>query len=171
MPDILNVYGGASQSPPRTKLCFHPNQSSPLWGDVDGAMSIVALLDAYRVSYRVLPERLIQPYMLQNRNVLLFGRAEYSPAVRLLLADAPFVIEYNPEVRSWGVRNRSPKRRGTGLFSGTHGRKTTRGSLRVADRAVKRRAGRRQPKDRDLLRGHHGRRTKPRKSFSPRRIP
>lgn len=109
MPDILDVYRERQPVTPRTKLYFHPNQSSPLWGDVDGAMSVVALLDTYRVSYRVLPERLIQPYMLRNRNVLLFGRAEYSPAVRLLLGDAPFVIEYNPEVRSWGVRNRSPK--------------------------------------------------------------
>jgi hypothetical protein len=108
-PDILSVYGRRQPVSAHTRLLFHPNQSSPLWGDADGAMSVVALLASYRVSYRVLPERLIQPYMLHNRNVLLFGRPEYSQAVRLLLADAPFVIEYNPEIRSWGVRNRSPK--------------------------------------------------------------
>jgi hypothetical protein len=108
-PDILSVYRERQPVSPHTKLLFYPNQSSPLWGDVEGAMSAVALLAAYRVSYRVLPERLIQPYMLRNRNVLLFGRAEYSDAVRLLLTDAPFAVEYNPEQRSWVVRNRSPK--------------------------------------------------------------
>jgi hypothetical protein len=72
-------------------------------------MAAVGFLTGYGVSYRVLPERLIQPYMLRNRNVLLFGRPEYSPAARMLMETAPFVIEYNPGVRSWVVRNRSPK--------------------------------------------------------------
>lgn len=124
-PDILSLYGERQPVSPHTKLFFHPNQSSPLWGDVDGAMSVVALLNSYRVSYRVLPERLIQSYMLRNRNVLLFGRAEYSPAARLLLADAPFVIEYNPEVRSWGVRNRSPKYAEPAFFQPRMEEKTT----------------------------------------------
>lgn len=108
-PDILSVYRERQPVSPRTKLLFHPNQSSPLWGDADGALALAGLLAGYRVSYRVLPERLIQPYMLRNRNLMLFGRAEYSQAVRLYSAGAPFVIEYNPEVRSWVVRNRTPK--------------------------------------------------------------
>jgi len=108
-PELLAFYGQRLPVSPQTTLTFHPNQSSPLWGDVAAMASAVAALAGYHSAYRVVPERLLQPYMLRNRNVLLFGRPEYSPAIRLLLKDTPFVVEYNSELRSWGVRNRTPK--------------------------------------------------------------
>ena len=108
-PGLQAFYGQRQPVSPHTKLAFHPNLSSPLWGDAAAMTSAVATLAGYHTSYRVVPERLLQTYMLRNRNVLLFGRPEYSAAARLLLAGTPFVIEYDPEVRSWGVRNRSPR--------------------------------------------------------------
>jgi hypothetical protein len=108
-PEILDFYRSYQSVSPRTKLSYHPNPSSPLWGDVAAAMSAVATLTGYQVNFRVLPERLCKPYVLSDRNALLFGRPEYSAAAGLLMEKTPFGIEYNSEMRSWVVRNRSPK--------------------------------------------------------------
>jgi hypothetical protein len=108
-PEILSFYRRYQPVSPRTKLSFHPNGNSPLWGDAAAAMSAVATLASYGVNFRVLPEWLCQPYVFRDRNVLLFGRPEYSAAARLLMEKTPFAIEYNSEMRSWVVRNRSPK--------------------------------------------------------------
>jgi hypothetical protein len=108
-PEILDFYRRYQSVSPHTKLSYHPNPNSPLWGDAEAAMSAVATLAAYRVNFRVLPEWLCKPYVLRDRNVLLFGRPEYSAAARLLMEKTPFGIEYSSEMRSWVVRNRSPR--------------------------------------------------------------
>jgi hypothetical protein len=109
IPEVLDFYRHYQPVSPSTKLSYLPNANSPLWGDAAAAMSAVSTLADYRVSSRVLPEWLCQPYLLRDRNVLLFGRPEYSATARLLLEKTPFGIEYNSEMRSWVVRNRSPK--------------------------------------------------------------
>jgi hypothetical protein len=108
-PDVLSFYGQRQGLSPDTKLRLQPNQSSPLWGDAAAAISAVTTLTSYQVRCQTVLERLVKPYVLQGRNVLLFGRTEYSPTARLLLEKTPFAIEYEPKVLSWVVRNRSPR--------------------------------------------------------------
>jgi hypothetical protein len=90
-------------------ILLHPNVGSPLWGDVAGALGAVKTLAAHGIRHQVLPERVLKPYALRGRNVLLFGNPEYSPAIRQLLQDAPFQVEYDPVSRWEAVFNHRPK--------------------------------------------------------------
>jgi hypothetical protein len=90
-------------------VLLHPNIGSPLWGDVAGAIGAVRTLSMYGIHHQVLPERVVKPYALRGRNVLIFGNPEYSPAVDHLLKDAPFRVEYDAGTRWEAVVNRDPK--------------------------------------------------------------
>jgi hypothetical protein len=90
-------------------VLLHPNIGSPLWGDVAGAIGAVKTLSMYGIAHQVLPERVVKPYALRGRNVLLFGNPEYSPAVEQLLKDAPFRVEYDPGTRWEAIVNRDPR--------------------------------------------------------------
>lgn len=89
-------------------ILLHPNVGSPLWGDVAGALGAVRTLAAYGVKHQVLPERVLKPYALRGRNVLLFGNPEYSPAIRQFVQDAPFRVEYDTESHWEAVVNHKP---------------------------------------------------------------
>ena len=101
-------FDGASVSQ-KHFILLHPNIGSPLWGDVAGALGAVKTLAEHGIKLQVLPERVLKPYALHGRNVLLFGNPEYSPAVRQLLKDAPFRVEYDPLSRWEAVFNHQPK--------------------------------------------------------------
>jgi hypothetical protein len=128
-PEILQFYSRHQPVTGDTSLLFYPNQVSPLWGDAAAAMSAVGELAGYGIHYRILPEHLLQPYLLVNRNVLLFGRSEYSETVRLLTKDLPFAIDFEPASRTWLVRNRLAKQ-GDG-FSEVRGDYNTQGLVTV----------------------------------------
>jgi hypothetical protein len=72
-----------------------PTYSSPTWGEMAGALSVVAVFAASRTRYQLLPEWISRPFALRNRNAVVLGRPEYSPAAALLLSDTPLGIEYS----------------------------------------------------------------------------
>ncbi len=88
---------GMSHPPDHSSLLLHPNSGSPLWGDTAGALVAVKTLTGYGIRHQVLPERVLQAYALRDRNVLLIGNPEYSPAIQALLRDAPFSVSYDPK--------------------------------------------------------------------------
>jgi hypothetical protein len=118
-PQLLQWFYETARVPSKPFILLHPNVGSPLWGDAAGAMGAINTLSAYGVKSQVLPERILKPYALRDRNVMLFGNPEYSPAVRRLLEGAPFSVEYDPESRWEAVFNRKPKPGEPGVFRRT----------------------------------------------------
>jgi hypothetical protein len=92
-----------------TSILLHANVGSPLWGDMAAALGVVRTLSAYRINHQVLPERVLKPYALRGRNVLLFGNPEYSLSIRRLLKDRPFTVEYDATSHWEAVVNRDPR--------------------------------------------------------------
>lgn len=107
--DLLKWYGLWQPVTSHSKLLLHPNSNSPLWGDAAAAIEATATLSRYEVSNTLVRERLLKPYVLRDRNVMLFGRAEYSEAIRIKMNGLPFQIEYSSERRTFLIANRRPK--------------------------------------------------------------
>ncbi len=94
-PQILTWYSERQKLQPGENLFMNYGHNSPLFGDVSAAVSAITLLGRHRVAYEVLPERIVSPFTMRNRNVLLIGRPEYSQGVALLLQKAWFNIAYH----------------------------------------------------------------------------
>jgi hypothetical protein len=94
-PDILAWYRERQELPPGNRLFMNSGHNSPLFGDVAGMISAIRLLSRAGVSYEVMPERVVGPFALRNRNVILFGRPEYSRAAALLLEKGWFGVAYH----------------------------------------------------------------------------
>jgi hypothetical protein len=92
---ILSWYSERQKLQPGENLFMNYGHNSPLFGDVSAAVSAITLLGRHRVAYEVLPERIVSPFTMRNRNVLLIGRPEYSQGVALLLQKAWFNIAYH----------------------------------------------------------------------------
>jgi hypothetical protein len=72
-----------------------PTFNSPLWGDTAGAVRIASMLNGFGASTDLIPERLVTSPIFRNRNVVFFGREEYSPTVQRLLKGMPLHIGYD----------------------------------------------------------------------------
>jgi len=95
MPEISDWYRQRQELPPGNRLFMNSGHNSPLFGDVAAMISAIRLLGRAGVSYEVLPERVVAPFALRNRNVILLGRPEYSRAATLLLEKGWFGVSYS----------------------------------------------------------------------------
>jgi len=64
------------------------------WGDSIGAMTALKTLLSAGVAPKVFPEKVIPMPTLRQRNVVLFGAPEYSPAVAHFLEKCPLTVNY-----------------------------------------------------------------------------
>jgi hypothetical protein len=79
-------------------LFLEPNFNSPLWGDASGALSIYRVLDKAGIDVQVLPERVQDAFAMRDRNVILLGRPENSPAADLYLHDLYYKMRYFEDI-------------------------------------------------------------------------
>lgn len=99
LPDLHELhswYRQRSCSAEDSKLYMQPTRNSVLWGDAAGALIVARVLSVAGASFQVVPESSVRPFAMRGRNVILFGRSEYSPAVSLFTEKCPFQIRYAP---------------------------------------------------------------------------
>lgn len=103
-------------------LVVHPTHSSPLWGDAAGAARLTQILSRAHVNIELIPERVGQPFVLRGKNVVLFGRPEYSPAAALLLRKGQIDVRYDPESRSHQIFSQDSRQAQSWMRLGIPGR-------------------------------------------------
>jgi len=106
LPDELNLKAWYAERYPLKQgdnLYFVPNHNSPLWGDAASAITLSRLLAHAGADTEVLPERVQSAFALRNRNAILIGRPEISPAAAVFLKDMYYNIHYSPEIHDQEV--------------------------------------------------------------------
>lgn len=94
-PEILAWYRERQELPAGNRLFMNSGHNSPMFGDVAATITAIRLLERADVQHVVMPERVTGPFALRNRNVILFGRPEYSRAARLLLGRGWFGFSFH----------------------------------------------------------------------------
>jgi hypothetical protein len=102
--DLREWYFGRYAEIAGTRPFLIPTHNSPLWGDTSGALTAVGLLARAGTPYEILPERASTVFSLRDRNAVVFGRPEYSPAAEFFLSNKPMNIEYSKAAREYVVK-------------------------------------------------------------------
>lgn len=102
--DLRRWYFGRYPEVPGTKPYLIPTHNSPLWGDASGALTAVGLLARSGTHYEIVPERASSASSLRDRNAVVFGRPEYSPAAEFLLSQKPITIVYSTAAKEYVVK-------------------------------------------------------------------
>jgi hypothetical protein len=113
LPDELKLdewYTQRYTELPGSHLYFTAHHNSPLWGDASGAITVSRILVQSNVESEVLPERVQDAFALRDRNVILLGRPENSPAAALFLNGLYFNIKYFPDVRDQQIYFNDPRK-------------------------------------------------------------
>jgi hypothetical protein len=92
--------------PPAESLYLRPTPNSLLWGDALGMVTVGRILTLAGVTWEVVPNRVAGGPVLRKRNVILFGRPEYSREAGQLLRNTPLTVEFNPDLREYAILDR-----------------------------------------------------------------
>lgn len=88
------------------RLHIVPNDNSPHFGDVLGAIKIIHLIESRQGKVDIFPERLIRTPALADRNMVVFGVPYKSEVARKLLENGAFSFEYDASGRDFVVAER-----------------------------------------------------------------
>lgn len=94
---------------PGEHLYVVPNYNTPLWGDASGAIAISKVLTRAGVDAQILPERVVDSFALKDRNVILLGRPEESPAAALFLQELYYNIKWFNDVQDVEISSADPR--------------------------------------------------------------
>jgi hypothetical protein len=94
---------------PGDHLYVVPNYNTPLWGDASGAISVSKVLNRAGVDAQILPERVVDSFALKDRNVILLGRPEVSPAAALFLQGLYYNINWSNKALDVEVSYTDPR--------------------------------------------------------------
>jgi hypothetical protein len=106
LPDELDLrswYEERYPIGPTDAFYFVPNHNSPLWGDAASAITATRLLTRAGVDFEVLPERVHSAFALRNRNAIIIGRPENSPASAIFLKDMYYNMKYSIAIQDQEV--------------------------------------------------------------------
>ena len=106
LPDELNLrswYEERYPVGPSDVFYFVPNHNSPLWGDAASAITATRLLSRAGVDFEVLPERVHSAFALRDRNAIIIGRPENSPASAIFLKEMYYNMKYSFAIRDQEV--------------------------------------------------------------------
>jgi hypothetical protein len=106
---LQDFYQKRHQLDPAGKLYLLPTNNSPMWGDAVGAATIAKTLAAAGTSFQVLPERVVSFPSMRNRNVIFFGRPEFSPAIAQLHRRGVFYLDFDEGIHDYAIINREPR--------------------------------------------------------------
>lgn len=87
---------------------YHSTEA-PLFGDAAAAVRATQTIASNGGSFQFLPENILGPAALRNRNVLLIGAPNYSAYAARVLRSTPFTILENENIGEEVIRNRSAK--------------------------------------------------------------
>lgn len=116
--EILAWYKERQELPAGNRLFMNSGHNSPMFGDVAATITAVRLLEQSGVEYQVMPERVIGPFALRNRNVILFGRPEYSRAAKLILDKGWFGFSFYRPARGIAIWRPNPTPEQPEFFAG-----------------------------------------------------
>jgi hypothetical protein len=102
--ELREWYFGRYPAVPGTSPYLIPTHNSPLWGDAIGALTTVGLLARAGAAYEIVAERASTASALRDRNAVVFGRPEYSPAAEFLLSNRPMSIEYSNAAKEYVLK-------------------------------------------------------------------
>jgi hypothetical protein len=102
-------YGQRYKQEPGEHLYVVPNYNTPLWGDASGAVTVSHVLARAGIETQLLPERVVDSFALRDRNVILLGRPQESPAAKVFLANLYYNIRWFPEFQDLEVYFSDPK--------------------------------------------------------------
>lgn len=115
--ELTDFYQKRHQLDPAGKLYLLPTHNSPMWGDAVGVATIAKILAAAGTSFQVLPERVVSFPSMRNRNVIFFGRPEFSPAIAQLHRRGVFYIDFDEGIHDYAIINRAPHGTEPGLWA------------------------------------------------------
>jgi len=92
------------------RLHMVPNDNSPHFGDVLGAIKAIRLIESRQGKVDLFPERFIRTPTLADRNMVVFGVPYKSEAARKLLENGAFSFEYDSAGRDLVVVEQRPGR-------------------------------------------------------------
>lgn len=111
-PKELNLdtwYSQRYKESPGERLYVLPYFNAALWGDASGAISISRVLTKAGIDVQVLPERVEDAFALRDRNVILLGRPENSPAATFFLNGLYYNMKYFTDIQDEEIYFTDPK--------------------------------------------------------------
>lgn len=102
--ELREWYFGRYSEVPGTSPYLIPTHNSPLWGDAIGALTTVGLLARAGAAYEIVAERASTASALRDRNAVVLGRPEYSPAAEFILSNRPMSIEYSNAAKEYVLK-------------------------------------------------------------------
>ena len=102
--ELREWYFGRYSEVPGTSPYLIPTHNSPLWGDAIGALTTVGLLARAGVPYEIVAERASTASALRDRNAVVLGRPEYSPAAEFMLSNKPMSIAYSSVAKEYVLK-------------------------------------------------------------------
>lgn len=102
-------YSQHFRHPPGERLYYYPNYSTPLWGDASGAVSISRVFTRAGVDAQILPEHVLDTFVLRDRNVFLLGRPQDSAAAALFLNGLFYNIKWFSDVKDLEIYFTEPQ--------------------------------------------------------------
>lgn len=87
---------------------MYRSMEAPLFGDSAAAVKAAETIAAGGGSFQFLPENIVGPVALRNRNVVLIGSPNYSPYAARVLSSTPFTIFEDEDLGEETIREQSP---------------------------------------------------------------
>ena len=91
-PEIANWYGSLRLPDAGGQPYMYRSVDAPLFGDAAAALKAAQTILAHGGAYRFLPENIVGPAALRNRNVVLIGGPNYSAYAARILRSTPVTI-------------------------------------------------------------------------------
>jgi hypothetical protein len=105
-PEVYEWYRKYRTLPADGNLFVLPTVNAVPLGDALGAVTLTSVLSGFRAPYTLVSERMFSIPLLRDRNVLLIGDPEESPAARSYLKLARLTSAFDPAVREYVIRPR-----------------------------------------------------------------
>lgn len=107
-PETADWYGRLHLPQTGATPYMYHSLETPLFGDSAAAVKAAETIGTGGGSFQFLPENILGPAALRNRNVVLVGSPNYSAYAARVLSSTPFTIFEDEELGEETIRDRSP---------------------------------------------------------------
>lgn len=109
LPEVRAWYSEHYRPLGADHLYYYANSSTPVWGDAAGGVFVSRMLTRAKVDFQLLPERVLDPFVLRDRNLVLLGRPANSPTANLLLGGLFYNMKWFADIKEMEVFTVDPK--------------------------------------------------------------